>query len=181
MAQKLFPFTKEDVINAVKVYSNAVVDIRSYWIGGKHHHFYVEIGTEQFSDNGKYQYSEWEEDGKGFNEGFAEINFGSGAMMRLPITYKVVAWRPLADVINELSDHGFISTQDNPILSKRLVDCELSVRTLNICHANGIETLGDLCKLHKTDWLKFRNSGRKSLAELDDLLHDNGLDWAEWH
>lgn len=54
---KLFPFTKEDVINAVKEYSNAVVDIRSYWIGGKHHHFYVEIGTEQFSDNGKYQYA----------------------------------------------------------------------------------------------------------------------------
>lgn len=54
---KLFPFTKEDVINAVKVYGNAVVDIRSYWIGGKHHHFYVEIGTEQFSDNGKYQYA----------------------------------------------------------------------------------------------------------------------------
>ena len=53
-------------------------------------------------DNGKYQYSEWEEDGKGFNEGFAEINFGSGAMMRLPITYKVVAWRPLADIISEL-------------------------------------------------------------------------------
>ena len=53
-------------------------------------------------DNGKYQYSEWEEDGKGFNEGFDEINFGSGAMMRLPITYKVVAWRPLADIISEL-------------------------------------------------------------------------------
>ena len=55
--QKLFPFTKEDVINAVKVYGNAVVDIRSYWRNGKHDHFYVEIGTEQFSDNGKYQYA----------------------------------------------------------------------------------------------------------------------------
>ena len=55
--QKLFPFTKEDVINSVKEYGNAVVDIRSCWIGGKHHHFYVEIGTEQFSDNGKYQYA----------------------------------------------------------------------------------------------------------------------------
>ena len=131
-------------------------------------------------DNDKYQYSEWEEDGKGFNEGFAEINFGSGAMMRLPITYKVVAWRPLADVINELSDHGFISTEDNPILSKRLVDCELSVRTLNICHANGIETLGDLTKLHKTDWLKYRNGGKKSLIELDDLLEAHGLTWKQW-
>ena len=59
-------------------------------------------------DNGKYQYSEWNDDGKGFNSGFAEINFGSGAMMRLPIEYRVVAWRPLADVINEYTDKGII-------------------------------------------------------------------------
>ena len=130
--------------------------------------------------NGKFQYSEWVDDGKGFNEGFAEINFGQGAMMRIPITYQVEAWRPLADVLNEYINHGIISTHDNPILSKRLVDCELSVRTLNICHANSIETLGDLVKLHKTDWLKFRNSGHKSLAELDDLLTANGLEWAKW-
>lgn len=58
MAQeKLFPFTKKDVINAVKEYGNAGVDIRSYWKNGKHDHFYVEIGDEQFSDNGKYQYA----------------------------------------------------------------------------------------------------------------------------
>ena len=69
---------------------------------------------------------------------------------------------------------------DNETLAKRIEDCNLSVRTTNICKANGIDTLGDLCKLHKTDWLKFRNGGKKSLIELDDLLHDNGLDWAEW-
>ena len=130
--------------------------------------------------NGKFQYSEWVDDGKGFNEGFAEINFGQGAMMRIPVTYQVEAWRPLADVLNEYINHGIISTHDNPILSKRLVDCELSVRTLNICHANGIETLGDLTKLHKTDWLKYRNGGKKSLIELDDLLAANGLEWEKW-
>ena len=130
--------------------------------------------------NGKFQYSEWVDDGKGFNEGFAELNFGGGAMMRIPVTYQVEAWRPLADVMNEYINHGIISTHDNPILSKRLVDCELSVRTLNICHANGIETLGDLTKLHKTDWLKYRNGGKKSLIELDDLLAANGLEWAKW-
>ena len=130
--------------------------------------------------NGKFQYSEWVDDGKGFNEGFAELNFGGGAMMRIPVTYQVKAWRPLADVMNEYINHGIISTQDNPILSKRLVDCELSVRTLNICHANGIETLGDLTKLHKTDCLKYRNGGKKSLIELDDLLAANGLEWAKW-
>ena len=58
MAQeKLFPFTKENVINAGKEYGNAGVNIRSYWKNGKHDHFYVEIGGEQFSDNGKYQYA----------------------------------------------------------------------------------------------------------------------------
>ena len=53
----LFPFTKEDIINAVKDYPRADVEISSCWIGGKHHHFYVEIGNKQFSDNGKYQYA----------------------------------------------------------------------------------------------------------------------------
>ena len=65
------------------------------------------------------------------------------------------------------------------IKAKRIEDCNVSVRTRNICKAGGIDTLGDLCQLHKTDWLKFRNSGKKSLFELDDLLHDHGLDWAE--
>lgn len=70
--------------------------------------------------------------------------------------------------------------QDNETLAKRIEDCNLSIRTTNICKVNGIDTLGDLTKLHKTDWLKYRNGGKKSLAEIDDLLHDNGLDWAEW-
>jgi hypothetical protein len=73
-----------------------------------------------------------------------------------------------------------LSAEHNPKLDIKIEDCNLSVRTTNICKANGIDTLGDLCKLHKTDWLKFRNGGKKSLIELDDLLHDHGLDWAEW-
>ena len=73
-----------------------------------------------------------------------------------------------------------LSAEHNPTLAIKIEDCNLSVRTTNICKANGIDTMGDLCKLHKTDWLKFRNGGKKSLIELDDLLHDNGLDWAEW-
>jgi DNA-directed RNA polymerase alpha subunit len=59
------------------------------------------------------------------------------------------------------------------------VDCVVSVRTTNLCKENGIDTLGDLCKLHKTDWMKFRHGGKKAFIELDDLLHDNGLDWAQ--
>lgn len=66
-------------------------------------------------DNGKCQATVWEDDGKGFNSGFAELNFGGGAMMRLPVEYRVVAWRPLADVLNELRDHGTIKpTSSDP-------------------------------------------------------------------
>ena len=133
--------------------------------------------------NGNYQYSVWQDDGKGFNEGFVELNFGSGAMMRIPITYQVEAWRPMTDIINEYINHGIITTEPDPkadIKSKRIKDCNVSTRTRNICMFGGIETLGDLCRLRKTDWLKFRNSGKKSLAEVDNLLHDNDLDWAEW-
>lgn len=77
-----------------------------------------------------------------------------------------------------------VNTQDDSdhkadIKAKRIEDCVVSVRAMRICKRNDINTLGDLCKLHKTDWLKFRNGGKKSLIELDDLLHDNGLDWAE--
>lgn len=61
--------------------------------------------------NGKFQYSEWVDDGKGFNEGFAELNFGGGAMMRLPVQYEEVAWRPMADIINEYINHGVTTTE----------------------------------------------------------------------
>ena len=68
---------------------------------------------------------------------------------------------------------------DNETLAKRIEDCDLSVRTMNICIANDINTIGDLCKLRRTDWLKFRNSGKKTLIELNYFLNYNGLDWAE--
>ena len=88
----------------------------------------------------------------------------------------------LTEMTSFASDFTDINEPDPKadIKAKRIEDCNLSVRTMNICKAGGIDTLGDLCQLHKTDWLKFRNSGKKSLFELDDLLHDNGLDWAEW-
>lgn len=65
------------------------------------------------------------------------------------------------------------------IKAKRIVDCDLSARSTNICRRNDINTVGDLCKLRRTDWLKFRNSGKKTLIELNYFLNYNGLDWAE--
>ena len=61
------------------------------------------------------------------------------------------------------------------LLKTRLVDLNLSVRALNCLKAANVETLGDLVQYNKTDLLKFRNFGKKSLSELDDLLESLNL------
>ena len=61
------------------------------------------------------------------------------------------------------------------LLKTRLVDLDLSVRALNCLKAADVDTLGDLVQYNKTDLLKFRNFGKKSLTELDDLLESLNL------
>ncbi len=61
------------------------------------------------------------------------------------------------------------------MLKTRLVDMDLSVRALNCLKAAAVETLGDLVKFSKNDLLKFRNFGKKSLTELDELLESMNL------
>ncbi len=61
------------------------------------------------------------------------------------------------------------------LLKTRLVDMDLSVRALNCLKAADVETLGELVTYHRNDLLKFRNFGKKSLTELDDLLVNLGL------
>ena len=61
------------------------------------------------------------------------------------------------------------------LLKTRLVDMNLSVRALNCLKAADVDTLGDLVQYNKTDLLKFRNFGKKSLSELDDLLESLNL------
>ncbi|MBQ8360611.1 MAG: DNA-directed RNA polymerase subunit alpha [Bacteroidaceae bacterium] len=61
------------------------------------------------------------------------------------------------------------------LLKTKLVDMNLSVRALNCLKAADVETLGDLVQFNKTDLLKFRNFGKKSLTELDDLLESLNL------
>ncbi|MDR0507705.1 MAG: DNA-directed RNA polymerase subunit alpha [Dysgonamonadaceae bacterium] len=63
------------------------------------------------------------------------------------------------------------------MLKSKLTDMNLSVRALNCLKAADVETLGDLVKYHKTDLLKFRNFGKKSLTELDDLLDNLKLNF----
>ncbi|MCQ2244102.1 MAG: DNA-directed RNA polymerase subunit alpha [Bacteroidaceae bacterium] len=61
------------------------------------------------------------------------------------------------------------------LLKTRLVDMNLSVRALNCLKAADVDTLGDLVQYNKADLLKFRNFGKKSLSELDDLLESLNL------
>ena len=63
------------------------------------------------------------------------------------------------------------------LLKTKLTDAtlNLSVRALNCLKAADVETLGDLVQYNKTDLLKFRNFGKKSLSELDDLLESLNL------
>lgn len=61
------------------------------------------------------------------------------------------------------------------MLKTKLTDMDLSVRALNCLKAAEVETLGDLVKFNKNDLLKFRNFGKKSLTELDELLESLNL------
>ncbi len=63
------------------------------------------------------------------------------------------------------------------LLKTKLVDMDLSVRALNCLKAADVETLGDLVAFNKNDLLKFRNFGKKSLTELEELVKTKGLEF----
>jgi len=63
------------------------------------------------------------------------------------------------------------------LLKTKLVDMDLSVRALNCLKAADVETLGDLVAFNKNDLLKFRNFGKKSLTELEELVKAKGLEF----
>ncbi len=64
------------------------------------------------------------------------------------------------------------------LLKRKLSDLNLSVRALNCLKAANVETLGELVEHNKNDLLKFRNFGKKSLAELEELLEGLNLTFA---
>ena len=63
------------------------------------------------------------------------------------------------------------------LLKTKLVEMDLSVRALNCLKAAEVETIGDLVSLDKHDLLKFRNFGKKSLTELEELVRNKGLEF----
>lgn len=63
------------------------------------------------------------------------------------------------------------------LLKTKLVDMDLSVRALNCLKAADVETLGELVSYNKNDLLKFRNFGKKSLTELEELVKSKNLEF----
>ncbi|MDR1112258.1 MAG: DNA-directed RNA polymerase subunit alpha [Bacteroidales bacterium] len=74
----------------------------------------------------------------------------------------------------ELSEEDLAMRQ---LLKSRLNEMELTVRAQNCLKAAELEILGDLVAIHKVDLLKFRNFGKKSLSELEDLVKAKGLEF----
>lgn len=79
------------------------------------------------------------------------------------------------EVKNSVEEFDEESLHMRQLLKSRLVDMDLSVRALNCLKAADVETLGDLVEYNKSDLLKFRNFGKKSLTELDELVENKGL------
>ncbi len=80
-----------------------------------------------------------------------------------------------SEVKSETEEFDETSLHMRQLLKTKLVDMDLSVRALNCLKAADVETLGDLVSYNKNDLLKFRNFGKKSLTELEDLVDSKGL------
>ena len=80
-----------------------------------------------------------------------------------------------ADEIAQSETYDEESLHMRQLLKSRLIDMDLSVRALNCLKAAEVDTLGDLVSYNKNDLMKFRNFGRKSLTELEELVVLKGL------
>ena len=80
-----------------------------------------------------------------------------------------------ADEIAQTETYDEESLHMRQLLKTRLIDMDLSVRALNCLKAADVDTLGELVQFNKTDLLKFRNFGKKSLTELDELVENKNL------
>lgn len=115
----------------------------------------------------------------------AYVHYKSGKVETIPCvvvlevlgTYKMEPM-PIQTTEEEQADpREQLSPEMKALLSQKVEELDLSVRTRNILNANGIDTILDLCRLKKTDCLNFRNGGKKSLMELDDFLTAHNLTW----
>ncbi|MGB0452056.1 MAG: DNA-directed RNA polymerase subunit alpha, partial [Flavobacteriaceae bacterium] len=82
-----------------------------------------------------------------------------------------------ADEIAQTETYDEESLHMRQLLKTKLIDMDLSVRALNCLKAAEVDTLGDLVSFNKSDLMKFRNFGKKSLTELEDLVVSKGLNF----
>ncbi len=87
---------------------------------------------------------------------------------------KITLEAEVKDNVEELDEADLHTRQ---LLKTKLIDMDLSVRALNCLKAADVDTLGDLVSYSKNDLLKFRNFGKKSLAELDELVKSKNLNF----
>lgn len=80
-----------------------------------------------------------------------------------------------SEVVAQTEAYDEESLHMRQLLKTKLVDMDLSVRALNCLKAAEVDTLGDLVSFNKHDLMKFRNFGKKSLTELDELVAVKGL------
>ncbi len=80
-----------------------------------------------------------------------------------------------SEIKSETEEFDETSLHMRQLLKTKLIDLDLSVRALNCLKAADVDTLGDLVVYNKNDLLKFRNFGKKSLTELEDLVDSKGL------
>ena len=82
-----------------------------------------------------------------------------------------------ADEIAKTETYDEESLHMRQLLKTKLIDMDLSVRALNCLKAAEVDTLGDLVSFNKNDLMKFRNFGKKSLTELEELVLVKGLNF----
>ncbi|MGV6829357.1 MAG: DNA-directed RNA polymerase subunit alpha [Flavobacteriales bacterium] len=82
-----------------------------------------------------------------------------------------------ADEIAQTETYDEESLHMRQLLKTKLIEMDLSVRALNCLKAAEVDTLGDLVSFNKNDLMKFRNFGKKSLTELEELVNVKGLNF----
>ena len=70
-----------------------------------------------------------------------------------------------------------VTRQFNEMLDRPIADYPLSIRALSCLRGADIYTMRDLIRHKKTDLLRIRNFGKKTIIELDDFIHDHNLEW----
>lgn len=115
----------------------------------------------------------------------AYVHYKSGEVEEIPCvivievlgTYMLEA-KPIPTTEEEKAEpNEQLSPEMKALMSQKVEELDLSVRTCNLLKTNGIDTILDICRMKKTDCLKFRNGGKKALTELDDFLTAHNLTW----